>query len=85
MKMMIGNWKWRKMAEKAFCGEQEMSAQNEIAKWKKEVIKWQDTDTENQEVIEAKDAEIKRLVDENKRLKQGFGDITGILLRDKDS
>lgn len=35
-----------------------ISTQNEVVKWKKEVIKWQDTDTENQRLIEAKDVEI---------------------------
>jgi hypothetical protein len=54
-----------------------ISAQNEVNKWKREVIKWQDTDTENQETIDA-------LSEENERLNKGFGDMTGMLLRGKD-
>lgn len=93
---MKNKLKWRSMCINGDGGKSEMSdtdgriaelerqldAKNaEITAWKKEVIKWQDTDTENQEAIEAKDADIKSLFDEIKRLKKGFGDITSMLLR----
>ena len=34
----------------------------EVKKWKLEVCRWQDIDTENQEKIEALEAEIERLI-----------------------
>ena len=42
----------------------------EVKKWKLEVCKWQDIDTENQEKIEALESEIEKLRDKPNKLKK---------------